>query len=206
VATIWIITKDVVEFIAQLDCNPCHFVGFSMGGMVGMRIAARHPELLRSLILIDTSSEKDAPMDRLRNRALLWTARNLGLKPVASRVISMFFGPKFLNDPGRQQQCHSWRMHFLANDRTGISRAVQGVITREGITPELAAIQCPTLILWGEKDRLTDREKAEIMRKHIENAELKIVPRAGHMSTVEEPAFINSEIIHFLSKHASDKR
>jgi pimeloyl-ACP methyl ester carboxylesterase len=60
-------------------------------------------------------------------------------------------------------------------------------------------IRCPALILWGEEDRLTDKKKAEMMQVHIDNSTLKIIPGAGHMSTVEEPAFINKAIIDFLS-------
>jgi pimeloyl-ACP methyl ester carboxylesterase len=192
------LANDTAELIEKLECIPCHFVGFSMGGMVGMRIAARRPDLIRSLILIDTSSEPDSPIHRLRNRALLWTARNLGLRPVASRVIKMFFGQNALRDPGRQHIRKTWKMHFLSNDRTGISKAVQGVISRNGITSELVNIRCPALILWGEEDRLTDKKKAEMMQVHIDNSTLKIIPGAGHMSTVEEPAFINKAIIDFL--------
>ena len=46
------LTKDALEFIKALNCDPCHFIGFSMGGMVAMRLAIRHPEVIKSLILI----------------------------------------------------------------------------------------------------------------------------------------------------------
>src|SRR3954469_24867154 len=48
--------EDAVAFIQALGLAPCHFVGLSQGGMVGLRVAARHPELLRSLTLLDTSA------------------------------------------------------------------------------------------------------------------------------------------------------
>ena len=58
------LTEDIAELINVLNCKPCHFVGFSMGGMVAMRLAIKHPELLKSLVLIDTSSDKE-PIEKI---------------------------------------------------------------------------------------------------------------------------------------------
>jgi 3-oxoadipate enol-lactonase len=51
--------EDAVALIEQLGCAPCHFLGLSMGGFIGLRLAARHPELLRSLILLETSADPE---------------------------------------------------------------------------------------------------------------------------------------------------
>jgi len=195
------LTTDTVKLIKKLDCNPCHFVGLSMGGMVVMRVAARHPELIKTQILIDTYSEQDSPTDRLKNRALLWIAGSMGLKPVANRIITMFFGNAFLKDPERKDLQKTWKEHFLANDRRGIIKAVRGALSRQGITSEIHKIKTPTLILWGDQDKLTDRRKTEIMHQNITGSELKIIPRAGHIATVEEPAFVSDAITDFLARY-----
>ncbi|MEN8226587.1 MAG: alpha/beta hydrolase [Bacteroidota bacterium] len=192
------LTEETVELIKTLNCNPCHFVGFSMGGMVGMRLAIRDPELIKSLILIDTTSEPEPFPDSFKNKMMLWVARNVGLRPIANKIVSMFFGPKFLKDPKRKDLRIAWKHHFLANDRRGLVLAVKGVLYRKAITSDLNRINVPTLILWGDQDFLTDREKAEIMHKQIKSSELKIIPGAGHMSTVEEPVIVNEMIIDFL--------
>jgi pimeloyl-ACP methyl ester carboxylesterase len=190
---------DVSSLIKELKCDPCHFVGFSMGGIVAMRIAYRYPELIKSLLLIDTSSEPEPDAGQFRYKMMLWVARNIGLKPIANKVISILFRPAFLKDPERKALRSIWKKHFLSNSRTGIVRAVQGVFARPGITDMLPKIEVPTLILWGDQDDLSDREKAEIMNKNILNSELKIIPRAGHMSPIEEPAKVNELIIEFLN-------
>src|SRR5437899_10903280 len=51
--------EDAVALIEQLGCAPCHFLGLSMGGFIGLRLAARHPELLRSMILLETSADPE---------------------------------------------------------------------------------------------------------------------------------------------------
>jgi len=191
---------DVVELIKALKCDPCHFVGFSMGGMVAMRIAIRYPELIKSLLLIDTSSEPDPHADRFQNKMMLWVVKYIGLRPIANKIISMFFGPFFLKDLERQDIRSTWKKHFLSNNRSGLVFAVKGVFSRKGITENLQRIEVPTLILWGDHDDLTDGEEAEILSSNIKNSELRTIPRAGHMSPVEEPEKVNELIIEFLNK------
>jgi len=57
--------SDAVGFIEALDCAPCHFVGLSTGGFIGLRIGIRRPDLVKSLVLMDTSAD-DEPEETLR--------------------------------------------------------------------------------------------------------------------------------------------
>jgi len=192
------LTTDVLEIIKSLNCSPCHFVGFSMGGMVAMRLAARHPELIKSLILIDTSSEIEQSPNSLKNRMMLWIVKNIGLKPVSNQIMKMFFGHSFLNDAKRKDVYKTWRNHFLSNNRA-VGKVVRGVLYRKAVTSELKNIHIPTLILWGDHDILTNKDKSTIMHENIRNSELKIIPEAGHMSPVEEPVLVNEMIKKFLA-------
>ena len=58
--------EDAAALVRALDAAPCHFAGLSMGGFIGMRLAARHPELARTLTLMNTTAEKGKPANRLR--------------------------------------------------------------------------------------------------------------------------------------------
>jgi pimeloyl-ACP methyl ester carboxylesterase len=169
-----------------------------MGGMVAMRLAINYPELIKSIILIDTSSEPEPAEHNGRNQLMAWVARYLGLGLIANKVMSMFFAKPFLSDPERRHLKKQWKNYFLANDRIGVSNAVKGVLWREGITDSLKKINTASIILVGENDMLTNMEKAEIMQKGINNSVLKVIPRAGHMSPVEEPVFVNGAITEFL--------
>ena len=192
------LTDDAAKLIQTLDCGPCHFVGFSMGGMVALRLAVKYPELIKSLILIDTSSELQD--DMLRNRLLIWIAKNMGIKILANKVMSMFFSSKFLKDKNKIALRKTWKNHFLANDQDGILKVIKGVVFRKSITHTLDVIKQPTIIMVGEKDILTDYNKANIIHEHIGHSELKIIPNAGHMSPVEEPKFVNQVISNFFNK------
>lgn len=192
------LTDDIVELIDKLDCKPCHFVGFSMGGMVAMRLAIKHPELLKSLVLIDTSSDIEPKEKTGQNKLMLLISRYLGLSLLANRIMSMFFSANFINDKSRKELKRIWKNHLLANDKVGITKVIKGVIYRKPVTEFLGEITIPTLILVGENDILTKYDKAEILHENIKNSILKVIPRAGHMSPVEEPEIVNKLISNFL--------
>lgn len=194
------LTEDAVELINTLNCGPCHFVGFSMGGMVAMKAALKYPNLIKSLILIDTSSEPEPKGGMVRNKAMLFVAKHIGLQPLANKVVNMFFAKDFLNDPNRKDLKKVWKNHFVQNDRVGIVKAVKGVLYRGGMTSVIGDIEHPTTIMVGENDQLTDLSKAEILNKTIKNSSLKLIPRAGHMGPVEEPDIVN----RFMEEHLND--
>jgi pimeloyl-ACP methyl ester carboxylesterase len=143
------LTEDAAALIEALRAAPCHFVGLSMGGFVGMRLAIRRPELIRSLILLETSADPEPRENVGRYRLLNFIARWLGLQLVADQVMPIMFGKKFLSDPNRAQERAMWRERMIGNHRIGISRAVQGVIDREGVYDQIDRITAPTVIIVG---------------------------------------------------------
>lgn len=193
------LTEDAAELIAALGLAPCHFAGLSMGGFIGMRLAARHPDLLRSLILMETSADPEPEVNIPKYRQLLMVARWVGLGPVAGRVMPIMFGATFMRDPARAKERREWQGYLAANNRIGIIRATEGVITREPIYDELGAINLPTLIIIGDEDTATTPDHSARMRDAIKGAQLAPIPRAGHTSSVEEPAAVTAAIEAFLA-------
>lgn len=190
--------QDALALIEALNCAPCHFVGLSMGGFVGLRLAIRRPDQLKSLILIESSAEPEASENLGSYRLLGLVARWLGLEVVADRVMEIMFGSKFRNDPARADLMNDWKQHLLANDRIGATRALAGVVDRGGVSVQLGDIKIPTLILVGDQDVATPLPKAEKMHQGISGSQLVIIPGAGHTSTVEEPAAVTAAIESFL--------
>ena len=192
------LTEDAAALIEALDCAPCHFLGLSMGGFVGQRLALRHPTLLKSLMLLETTADPEPEENIGRYRLLSFIARWLGFRLVAGRVMKIMFGAKFLHDPSRAEQRAAWRQRLIANHRIGTTRAVKGVIDRSGTYDDLHRIDLPTLILVGDQDVATVPAKSQRMHRRIEGSKLVIVPGAGHTSTMEEPAAVNAAMEEFL--------
>jgi 3-oxoadipate enol-lactonase len=188
---------DAAALIEALGVAPCDFVGLSMGGFVGMRLAARRPELIRRLVLLETSADPEPPENVGKYKLLSLVAEHFGLRPVAGRVMPIMFGKTFMKDPARAAERDRWRRELLGN-RRDIVRAVRGVITRTPILPELGSIRAPTLVLVGEEDTATVPAKAERIVSAIAGARLERIPRAGHSSSVEEPDAVSDAIERFL--------
>ncbi|MFP2899772.1 alpha/beta fold hydrolase [Corallococcus sp. 4LFB] len=195
---------DAVALIESLGVAPVHFVGLSMGGFVGMRLAARRPDLLRSLVLLETSADPEPPMNVPRYTALNLVARYVGLGPVATPVMRIMFGTSFLTDPGRAEERALWRARLVGN-RRDIYRAVNGVIKRKPVADELPRIRTPTLVVVGEEDRATVPARSERIHSLIPGSKLVRLSRGGHSSSVEEPALVNAELAPFLTQHASNQ-
>lgn len=195
------LTEDLAELITALNLAPVDYVGLSMGGFIGMRLAARHPELVRSLALLETSAEPEPPENVPGYRRLAQVVRWLGPRPVAGRVMSIMFGQTFLTDPARAADRAEWRGRLLGVDRVGAVRATQGVTDRAGVTDELARITAPTLVLVGDEDVATVPDKSRRIHAGIAGSQLVIVPHAGHTSSIEQPAAVLEALEAHLAAH-----
>ena len=192
------LTEDALALLDALGVERCHFAGLSMGGFVALRLAIRHPDRIRSLILLETTAQAEPAENIPRYRMLNTIVKIFGPWAVKGSVMKIMFSEAFLEDPQRQAEREQWGRELISNKRS-ITRAVQGVIDRRAVPPEqLATIQCPTLILVGEQDVATVPAKSEYLHEHIPHSELVRIPRAGHTSTVEEPTAVNAAIERFL--------
>lgn len=194
------LTGDAAALITALGCAPCHFIGLSMGGFIGMRLASRQPHLIKSLLLLETSADPEPAENMGRYRLLNLIARWFGLRLVVNSVMPIMFGQKFLTDPTRAALRQIMREWIIQNHRIGITRAVTGVVERVSVYEEIRKIQAPTLILVGDQDVATVPAKAERIRAQIAGSRLVIIPGAGHTSTVEEPEAINQVLMAFLAE------
>ena len=191
-----LVAQDATLLLERLAGGPVHLAGLSMGGFVAMRIAARRPELVRSLILMETSADPE-PLDNVpRYRLLAGVTRVLGMGIVASRVAPIMFGKTILTDPARRAELAGYVA--ILKRRRDAWRATNGVIDRAGVIDELARIRAPTLVVVGDEDVATVPAKAARIVERIAGARLVTIPRAGHSSTVEEPAAVTAAIGGFL--------
>jgi 3-oxoadipate enol-lactonase len=196
---------DGVGLIEKLGVGPCHFVGLSMGGFVGMRLAARRPDLLRSLSLLETSADPEPPENVPRYKLLTFVARWFGMGLVAKKVMPIMFGRTFLEDASRAAERAEWERR-LKECRRDIWRAVNGVIYRRAVYEELSRVKTPTLVLVGGEDTATVPAKAERIHEAIAGSKLVKMPRGGHTSTVEEPETLNAALVTFLDEVSSGQR
>ncbi len=194
------LAKDAIALLDALSIDECHFVGLSMGGFIGQRIAINHPERLSSLILLETSADPEDPKSAPQYRKLISAIRWLGMKRVSKKVMPIMFGNTFLTDKARKSECKAWLAKIQDNHKVGVTKATMGVIEREGVYDQLGSITTPTLIVVGDEDVATPYEKSERMHFAIVGSKFAVIKGAGHTATVEEPEQVNTVIRKFLAQ------
>jgi 3-oxoadipate enol-lactonase len=194
--------QDAAAFIEATGAAPCHFVGLSTGGFVGLRLALRRPELLKKLVLMDTSADPEPEENLGQYKLMMRVVRLLGWWPVIGRVMPIFFTPKFLKDPARRETVAFFKSVIQAQDRTAMVKFGRAVFSRASIYDEIDRIKTPTLVVVGEQDRATTPDKARRMAQRIPGARLVTIPEAGHICTLEQADRVNAALDDFLSAPA----
>jgi pimeloyl-ACP methyl ester carboxylesterase len=198
------VAGDAAALLRALSLIPCHFVGHSMGGFVGMRLAARQPAMIRSLVLLDTAADAELLSSRARNTAFAVLARVFGMRSVAGPAMKRLYGKTFVADPERSAEREEMRRRLLAIDPTGAVRALGGVLSRAPVEEELSSIRCPTLVLSGDEDTALIPARSARSAQLIPSARFQLIPRAGHSSPIEQPQAVTTAVRAFLERVESE--
>ncbi|MBZ5529809.1 MAG: alpha/beta hydrolase [Acidobacteriia bacterium] len=183
------LTEDAAALITSLNAAPCHFAGLSMGGFVGMRLAARHRELVRSLTLMNTGAQKEETFSRLKFNFLAQLVKLMGTAPFAGIAVTELFGKstRASTSPAKQAMLKEWTAKLRSRPKN-TARALMGVMNRREVSSdELAGIRCPTLIIAGEDDKPQPPFRSERLAAAITGSKLVRIPACGHSSSLEAP-------------------
>lgn len=188
---------DIVgAFVRTLDADNVHLVGLSMGGMLAQALALAQPDLVRSLILIDTAASfSDEGRSGMRARAT--AARAHGMSEVLPSTITRWFMPETV--ASRPDLVDRVSKTLLADDAS-VHAAIWDMIAGLDLVADLDRIHCPELVLVGEHDLSSPISAAKELRGHIDGAHLVVVPNAAHLSPLEKPDMTNGEIARFLAR------
>lgn len=201
---------DAVALLDQLGGDSCHWVGASVGGFVGVRLAVRHPDLVRSLTLIGFSRGPVSRADRMylksyvdmmvgvvRLGRLLGPVGNAMLRRTCEQVMRNMFGATFMSDPERSVDREMWRERFMAQLVPEAAPMMRQVFDHHNPPELLAAVRVPTLIVVGEEEVGGTGDAHEAQRA-IPDARLVTIERAGHMVLVEQPRAGTTAITEFI--------
>lgn len=183
------VSNDAAALIEKLDAAPCHFAGLSMGGFVGMRLASRRRDLLRTLTLMNTTALRQRAYERLKYGFLAQLVKVVGTAPFTGIAVKELFGKttRVSNDPAKRAMLAEWTAKLRSRPKY-TAQALLGVMNRpEFPQEELAAIRCPTLIIAGEDDTAQPPRNSEPLAVAIRNSRFVRVPGAGHSSSLEQP-------------------
>lgn len=196
----WRMADDTAALMEQLGEREAVFLGLSQGGFGFMRLALTRPELVRALVLMDTSAGPE-PQENLPTYRQLAEALRHGdeetRRGAATAAAAVLYGQTW-RDANPQQLEHELDL-MLAHDQDGQYTADYAVFERDDITDRIAEIDRPTLVICGEEDVATVPEKSEYIAAQIAGAKLVMIPAAGHHSALENPAPVTAAIEDFLA-------
>jgi 3-oxoadipate enol-lactonase len=181
---------------AFIGSVPVDVVSLSMGGYVTFALWERHPELVRSLALLDTKATADTPAAR---EGRVTTAATIAREGVAALVPGMLTSLLAQGATVRAKQ-RLTRMIEATPNETAIA-ATMGMANRPDRTHVLSTISVPTMVLVGASDTVTPPAGAVSMAARISDATLSVVPGAGHLPPIETPDLVSESLHGFFTNH-----
>jgi len=189
--------EDAIGLLDALHIQVVHWVGLSIGGMIGQCLALNHADRLRSLVLCDTAAAMREEAQAIWQQRID-IAREQGMEPLVEPILARWFTQAFLrrNSP----QVELIRRHFLATPAAGFigcSEAIRNLNYLE----RLSEIKTPTLIIVREEDPGTPVAVSEAIHERIWDSRLVVLPCAAHLSNIEQPQAFNTALVDFLLDH-----
>ncbi|HQR19910.1 MAG TPA: 3-oxoadipate enol-lactonase [Burkholderiaceae bacterium] len=197
--TIEDLAGDVLGLLDALRIDRCHFVGLSMGGMIGQQLALQAPERIASLVLADTSSRYPASVLPVWDERIA-LVRSQGMQAVVQATLERWFTAKFRNE--HPQEVARIGALISATPVAGYVGCAHAV-PRINFTARLATIRRPTLVIVGAEDLGTPVAMAEEIAAAIPGAELRIIDAAAHLSNIEQAVRFNQRLGAFLAQEGS---
>lgn len=192
------IADDAAFLIDRLRLGPVVLVGCSMGGYAAFCFAQKHPQLLRGLVLVDTRAEADTPDARRGRSELASRVMKEGAAVAVEAFLPNLVGATTKNS--RADVIARLKDIMLATPPRGISDALHGLAARQDSTPILRQIAVPTLVVCGEEDVITPVKDAETLHRGIAGSDLAVIPKSGHLPSMETPDAFNAVLGAFLSR------
>src|ERR1051325_10931604 len=197
--TLEALADDLQALLRHLKIEKPHYVGLSMGGMIGQTAALKYPGIFRSMTLADTTSRypaEAAPMWEERIR----TAESKGMAPLVQPTLERWFTEPFRKShPEKVKQVADLSGNIPVAGYAGCCAAIPKI----NVTARLKEIKTPALVICGENDPGTPPAMAREIQQNLPGAKLTLIPQAAHLSNIEQPEAFNRALGDFLSSLAS---
>lgn len=194
----------VIDFLDTRGIDKAVLAGNSLGGHVALNTCARYQHRISGLVLIDSGGYPGS------KRFLLF---NLMKTPVLGKVMMKFISPSAIRQALKNTILYNpsfatedavsdyYNVYKTTNARKIPPVVVSNMTDDESKTAKLLEhIECPVLIIWGERDRVIPQYWAGCFNRDIRNSSVIIIPEAGHMPQVEQAEAVNTAIAGFIQK------
>lgn len=187
-------SEDLLALLDHLDTGPVHFVGLSMGGMVGFQFAVDHPHRLRSLCIVNSAPEvKRHNLEHWIWWAKRWSlARLLSVETVGQGLAARLF-PKPEQGELRRKMAERW----ARNDKRAYLKSFDAIVDW-GVQERIGKIQCPTLVIAADHDYTPIQQKERYVAL-MPHATLAVIEDSRHATPLDQPEVFNQTLLRFLA-------
>lgn len=184
---------DLNELLQQLGIDgPIIVCGLSMGGYIAFELWNRHPNRVGRLVLCDTRAKSDST-EVARGRAIMANqVEQNGMSGVSDGMVPKLIAAGSGVAKGITDVIDS-------ADPNGVAAAQRGMAKREDFTERLSEISIPTLVVCGEQDVITPIEEMRSMTDAVFKSVFAVIPEAGHLAPLEQPAKVNEAVRAWLN-------
>jgi 3-oxoadipate enol-lactonase len=198
------LAEQVYELIVALGYPKVHLHGTSFGAMIGLTLAARHPEVIDRLVLSCFLCRYDQAAREMR---ATWkrAARDSGMQAVADLTSVAGFARSFYERPGAQAQLQAMRDAFSKNTPEAMIAGTE-TIERTDLTPLVPLVKAPTFLIGGDEDNMTPYKPAASgvgfaqIKEMRPEWEMTVLPECGHYLVIEQPEQAAQLITAFLNR------
>jgi pimeloyl-ACP methyl ester carboxylesterase len=195
------LADDVAKLLDALHIEePAVIAGISMGGYVAQHVAARHPEKVSHLILIDTKFSADTPEARASRSDLAATIGRVGQKVLADAMVPNLLAATddARSKPERVENEQFLRRLIGTQSIATIQAALEALADRPDMSETMQYFEKPVLLICGKEDSITPPAVMESMEKLLPQGQLVIVSEAGHLVPLEAPTVFHEAVLSFL--------
>ncbi len=189
--------EDTAKLLQALRISSAHILGISLGGMIALQLGVSHPEVVKSLIIVNSTPELIART--LKDWLVIWQ-RLLIVRLMGLRKMGEVLGKRFFPLPEQDELREIFIERWAENDKPAYLEAMKAVIGWS-VVDRLEEIRCPTYVIGADGDYFPTEEK-EIYVKRIPGAELRVIEDSRHALPAEKPAEFNAVAQAFLSRQS----
>lgn len=186
--------EDLYALLQHLGTGPVILVGHSMGGYVALAFAKAFAQTLQGLVLVGTKAGADTPEAAAARRATAEKVRDGGTSVVVDAM-----APKMLSATNTDAAMAASVRGFMAPSKPeGVIGALLGMAERPDAGTWLGKIRVPTLVITGTDDTIIPPSESGLLAKAIPGAQLKFIPKAGHLVAFERTEAFNTALGDWL--------
>ncbi|MGQ9571845.1 MAG: alpha/beta fold hydrolase [Dehalococcoidia bacterium] len=201
--TIRLFADDTAGLMDALGIDSAHVYGQSMGGLIAQELALNYPERVRTLVLGSTTcGGREGAAALPEHIALMAALPSLSPLEAAERGLPLLYSDEFIARKREELIARALAEAELRTPPDAFGRQAQAAI-RYRSYDRLPQIHCPTLVISGSEDKIVPAENSRILAERIPNAELVLLPKAGHGYLVECAEESNAIVLDFLRRHRS---